>query len=684
MTEPDPAEPPRLTGWTGRPYRVPLAAVAQPEAVIAGLAPADHPGALWGDWFGGGTLLFRAPLRRHEPQRATEGLAELVDQPSLAGADADLVGGGWLVALGYAPDATTFAFYDSLLRWRPAEGWSFESLGLRGREAADAAALADWRRTLAAAREPAETGLVTTAFSMSTEVASTLAGYLATIEEVIGRIHRGDFYQMNLCVRLHARLGRPPPVVFAQVAARLRPAYAGLVSRPAAQGPPRMVMSFSPELFLRVRGRRVTTAPIKGTAPRTASGEAALRSSAKDAAENVMIVDLMRNDLSRVCRPGTVAVDELLGVQPHPGVWHLVSTIHGELADGVGIADLLRATFPPGSVTGAPKLAAEQGIAALEAESRGAYTGSLGLVSPTAGTDLSVIIRTFEAAGDRVELGVGGGITVDSVPIREWYECLHKAAPLVTAAGSRLADELVDEPGPPDSGLVASGIFESVLVSRGEVIRLAGHLARLDRSCRELFGLGLPDGLVARIREHLAETDPGDRSALRIAARSDQGSLALQLTSRPLPPRTTRCTLVHALRPERSWRHKWVDRAALEQAERLINPALPYFTQAGLVTETSRGNLFWRVGTGQWCTPPLDEAVLPGVTRREVLDLLAERSRPVQIRPATMTDLQQAQGAFWTSSLSGAVAVDSIDGHRLPDSTEFAIELSDLLKVVGR
>ena len=684
MAEPDPAEPPRLRGWPGRPYRVPLAADAQPEAVIAGLAPADHPGALWGDWFGGGVLLFRAPLRRHEPEQATEGFAELVDQPALAEADADLVGGGWLVALGYAPGATTMAFYDSLLRWRPTEGWSFESLGLRGREAADATALAYWRQALAAAREPAETGLVTTAFSTATDVASTRAGYLATIEEVIGRIHRGDFYQMNLCVRLRARLGRPPPVVFAQVAARLRPAYAGLVSGPVAKGPPRMVMSFSPELFLRVRGRRVTTAPIKGTAPRTAGGEAALRSSAKDAAENVMIVDLMRNDLSRVCRPGTVAVDELLGVQPHPGVWHLVSTVHGELADGVGIADLLQATFPPGSVTGAPKVAAEQGIAALETEARGAYTGSLGLVSPTAGTDLSVIIRTFEAAGDRVELGVGGGITVDSVPIREWYECLYKAAPLVTAAGSRLTAELADEPGPADPRLVAAGIFESVLVSRGEVIRLAGHLARLDRSCRELFGLGLPDGLVTRIREHLAGTDPGDRSALRIAARSDQGSLALQLTSRPLPPRTTRCALVHALRPKRSWRHKWVDRAALEQAERLTNPALPYFTQAGLVTETSRGNLFWRVGTGQWCTPPLDEAVLPGVTRREVLDLLAERGRPVQIRPATMTDLQRAQGAFWTSSLSGAVGVDSIDGHRLPDSTEFAIELSDLLKVVGR
>jgi para-aminobenzoate synthetase / 4-amino-4-deoxychorismate lyase len=474
-------------------------------------------------------------------------------------------------------------------------------------------------------------------------------------------------------------LGRPPPAVFAQVADRLRPAYAGLVSGPSAAEPPRTVMSFSPELFLRVRGRRVSTAPIKGTAPRTAAGKTLLRSSAKDAAENVMIVDLMRNDLSKVCQPGTVAVDELLGMQPHPGVWHLVSTVQGELADGVGIADLLRATFPAGSVTGAPKLAAEQGIAALEGEARGAYTGSLGLVSPAAGTDLNVIIRTFEAVGDRVELGVGGGITVDSVPIREWYECLHKASPLVTAAGARLTEELADEPDPPDPGLVAAGVFESILVVRGAVVRLAGHLARLDRSCRELFGLGLPDGLVGRIREYLAGTDSGERSALRITARLDRGSLALDLTSGRLPGRTTRCALLHAVRPEQAWRHKWVDRAALQRAERLTYPALPYFTQAGSVAETSRGNLFWRASTGQWCTSPLDEAVLPGVTRREVLDLLTERGNPVQVRPATRWDLQQASGAFWTSSLSGAVAVDAIDSHPLPDSTAFTVELTGLL-----
>jgi para-aminobenzoate synthetase / 4-amino-4-deoxychorismate lyase len=130
---PSDASGPPLDGWPGRPYRLPLAADAQPEAVIADLVPEEHPGALWGDWFGGGLLLFRRPLRRREPVRAIDGFPELSEQPALAGTSADVVGGGWLVTLGYASGSSAMGFYDSLLRWRPAEGWSFESLGLRGR-----------------------------------------------------------------------------------------------------------------------------------------------------------------------------------------------------------------------------------------------------------------------------------------------------------------------------------------------------------------------------------------------------------------------------------------------------------------------------------------------------------------------------------------------------------------------
>lgn len=658
----------------GRPYRIPLTGNAPPEAVIAGLDPADRPAALWGNWFGGGAWVFRRPVRAYALEHAEQAFALLDDQPDLTEVPHGLVGGGWLAALGYSPGATAVAYYDSLLRWREDSGWTFEALGLPGRQAAEAAALAHWQRVLDRTAPVPDVG-PGPEFGLRGDPEAARTGYLGAVEDVIGRIHRGDFYQLNLCLRLHATSAEPAPVLFARIAARLRPAYAALVSGPGG----RLVASFSPELFLRVRGRAVTTSPIKGTAPRTAAGAAALRSSTKDAAENVMIVDLMRNDLSRVCRPGTVTVDELLDVQAHPGVWHLVSTVHGELTDGVGTAALLEATFPPGSVTGAPKHAARRAIAGLEPEPRAAYTGTAGLVTPTAGADLSVLIRTFELDGDRLELGVGGGITADSVPVREWYECLHKVAPLAAAAGGLLAAPLADEPGPPDAGLAAAGVFESVLVVGGTPLRLAGHLARLDRSCRELYGLGLPTELAAQVTALLDGVAPLPRRALRVAARPHPDALELELTTRPLGERMTRCALAHAERPERSWRHKWVDRAGLEQAARGVAPALPYFTAAGHVTETDRGSLFWRDAAGRWCTPPLDEKVLPGVTRREVLDLLAAEGTPVQIRRGSPAELRAAAGVLWTSSLSGAVAVTAIDGAALPDASAFAAELAGRL-----
>ena len=129
-----------------------------------------------------------------------------------------------------------------------------------------------------------------------------------------------------------------------------------------------------------------------------------------------------------------------------------------------------------------------------------------------------MLIRTFELTGDALALGVGGGITVDSVPIREWYECLHKAAPLVRAAGSSLGPDLVDEPGPPEAALSGAGVFESILAVQGRVLRLAGHLARLDRSCRELYGLGLPEDLAATVLDRLRRAPAAERLVVRVTA----------------------------------------------------------------------------------------------------------------------------------------------------------------------
>jgi para-aminobenzoate synthetase/4-amino-4-deoxychorismate lyase len=661
-----------------------LGSNASPAAVIAQLREEDRPGALWGDWFGGGVLIFHRPLRVEEPVDASEGFGCLDEQPRLARSEAAMgsgaVGGGWLACFGYDPKTTTLAFYDSLLRWQPDKGWSFESLGLSGREPENAAALQHWTALLKAVPAVPTMPLLVGSFGVTTDAESARDGYLAAVEEVISRIDHGRFYQLNLCIRLHAEVGSSALVVFGQSCEQLQPAFGGLITGPLSHGATRMITSFSPELFLRIRDRTVLTAPIKGTAPRGANdGAAALRASAKDAAENIMIVDLMRNDLSRVCRTGTVAVQELLAIQPHPGVWHLVSAIRGELNPKTTTADVLAAAFPPGSVTGAPKISAQQGIADLEVEPRGAYTGTLGLVSPLAGADFNVIIRTFELHDSHLELGVGGGITVDSVPMREWYECLHKAAPLVAAAGSVLDRELVNEPPTPDPALLANGVFESILVVRGKIIRLAAHLARLDRSCRELYGHGVPDDLANAAHKLAGVHADEQRLVIRVLARPSEGKLDLSLGASPLGLRPASSALRHCSRPDHSWRHKWAERSALTEAEAAVRPALPFFTSLARphdITETTRGNLFMQDRDGVWCTPPLDEQVLPGVTRREVLDLLDDQRTPVRIRRCSAQELRQSRGAFWTSSLSGAVPITVVDGAELPDISEFTEELN--------
>ncbi|MCZ7588914.1 MAG: chorismate-binding protein [Gaiella sp.] len=196
------------------------------------------------------------------------------------------------------------------------------------------------------------------------------------------------------------------------------------------------ILSASPELFLSRRGRTLRTRPIKGTRP--LGDRAELLASAKDAAEHVMIVDLERNDLSRVCLPGSIRWPELMAAETLAGVEHLVSTVEGTVRSEVGLAGILRATFPGGSVTGAPKIAAVDLIASLEPVGRGASMGALGRVHGNGDLELALTIRTFAIAGERIHLWVGGAIVWDSDPHEEVAESLVKAAPLLEAAGAPL------------------------------------------------------------------------------------------------------------------------------------------------------------------------------------------------------------------------------------------------------
>ena len=256
--------------------------------------------------------------------------------------------------------------------------------------------------------------------------------FTAGVRSIRESIGAGDVYQVNLTRRLSTPL--PPGADVLALGSALaggNPSpHAAVVRLPAAGV---HVASASPELFLRRRGDLVESRPIKGTA----AGPSAFL--AKDRAENVMIVDLVRNDLGRVCRHGSVAVPELCAVEHHPGLFHLVSTVEGRLRPDVGWPELLAATFPPGSVTGAPKLAALREIGRLEPLPRGPYCGAVGWVDADARRgDLNVAIRTFWFADGELHLGTGGGVTWDSDPEGEWQETELKARRLLAVASGAL------------------------------------------------------------------------------------------------------------------------------------------------------------------------------------------------------------------------------------------------------
>ena len=266
------------------------------------------------------------------------------------------------------------------------------------------------------------------------------ATHAGAVRRIQGWIAAGDLYQANLTFQITA----PWPASTASLAARMQratpgAAHAAMLGLEPATG----VVSVSPETFLRVAGDTVVTRPIKGTRPRAADASAdaaaaaALRASVKDHAEHVMIVDLERNDLGRVCVPGSVRVPAYAALEQHPTVWHLTSTVQGRLRPGVSLAEVIRATFPPGSVTGTPKRMAVARTALVEPVRRGVYCGAIGIVAPGL-VDLSVAIRTAVVADGVASYGAGGAIVADSVPDEEYDEALAKAAAFFTATDATL------------------------------------------------------------------------------------------------------------------------------------------------------------------------------------------------------------------------------------------------------
>jgi para-aminobenzoate synthetase / 4-amino-4-deoxychorismate lyase len=445
---------------TAELWRVRLPWTCGPELVLAALADEPCLACLSGVWAGGGTIIVAEPLRIAES--GADPFALLDDLPRINAGPAEslgAVGGGWFGWLGYRLAARVedvplvqqrpaplpdfhLAYYDHVLHQDAYGFWWFEALATRERSAELEERLEYLRRRVADQRfggaTPSHPG--PSPLRLHRDVAQH---HLHAVAECRERIAAGEIFQANICQRLDGEYtGTANELLRSALIGGRVPQYTAAFDTPAGG-----IVSLSPELFLRRQGRHVRSGPIKGTVHRPNDPERAvlslqqLQSSAKDAAEHVMIVDLMRNDIGRVCEYGSVSAPRRPTAEAHPGLWHLVTTVEGRLRHGVGDGELLRAAFPPGSVTGAPKVQALKVIAELEPTGREVYTGAIGYASPLAGLELNVAIRTLELADGKLWLGVGGGIVADSDPQAELEETLVKARPVAAAIGTTVVSE---------------------------------------------------------------------------------------------------------------------------------------------------------------------------------------------------------------------------------------------------
>lgn len=521
------------------------------------------------------------------------------------------------------------------------------------------------------------------------------------VARAVEHVHAGDLFQVNLCARLESSFEGDPLDLFCAGLETLRPAYGAYVgpavghpgggagpgaadwpgggAGPGAADWHGAVASFSPELFLRRVGHEVLTSPIKGTAPVTGDDDTdpsrlALLASAKDRAENVMIVDLMRNDLGRVCSPGSVRVPALVRAERH-AVWQLVSDVVGHLAPGVDDAALLRATFPPGSVTGAPKVRAMEVAAELEPTGREAYTGAIGHVSPLAGLEANVVIRTVEIADGRAWIGVGGGVVADSQPAAELAEVFVKARPVVAAIGGTLLDDVppVVRSAPGERHRATApvadarrGVFTTLLVRDGTALDVDAHVARLDASVRAVYGSTVTAGLESAVARHARGLPEGEHR-LRVEAvpvdplRVGEEPVAVRvaLTSAPLQPVPPAWRLEVRVVAGGWGSDKWVDRAVLDPAEGFDDLLL--VDVDGSVLEGGRTNVFVVLDDGVH-TPPLDGRILPGTGRARVVDALLAEGLPLHQRRLTLADVAAASEVFVTNALRGVVPVREVEG----------------------
>lgn len=516
--------------------------------------------------------------------------------------------------------------------------------------------------------------------------------YLDRIRQIHEAIRRGDTYQINYTTRLHLQAYGNPVSLYRRL--RQPVPYAVLSHLPDAEGQSAWTLCFSPELFLNIASDgTISTEPMKGTAPILGDGQderraAELQADPKNRAENVMIVDLLRNDLGKIAQIGKVCVPEPFKVSRFGSVWQMTSTIQAQALPNTSFADILRAAFPCGSITGAPKRMSMQIIESLEAEARGLYTGSIGYLNPCSGGlgfegIFNVVIRTLSlkpvsnSVSDNLDsgltnqdkatkpqtveivrqggatphpfdsnppyrgvYGVGSGIVIDSDPAAEYRECGWKA---------RFLNELR-----PDFG-----IFETLRVENRQCALLDRHLCRLKTSAQAL-NLPLPDGCENQIKQYIAHLPDG---VFRVKARLASDGISL---SRAVLNRLTdkqRVIISPAVLPAQNYlrRFKTTHRALFDQAWQTAETQGAFdslfFNSDGILLEGGRSNVFVK-HRGQWLTPSLDLDILNGIMRQAVLDEPQKYLQTNQVIETHITQktLQEAEEIRLSNALRGVFA----------------------------
>ena len=453
-----------------------------------------------------------------------------------------------------------------------------------------------------------------------------------TVKEAIAA---GDIYQANLSFRTGFAFAGDPRALYENLrAASLAPHCAYV------EDEKRQIVSLSPELFFEIENGAIRARPMKGTVLRQGSGRqsddaaerAQLAASVKDRAENLMIVDLIRNDLGRVAETGSVAVADLFRVETYPSLHTMVSTVTARLRPDAGIADIVRALFPCGSVTGAPKIKAMEILRQLESSPRGAYCGAIGFFAPNGDARFNVSIRTLTIEGNRGKLGIGGGVVQDSTLGSEYAECLLKSRFYSDARKPlQLIETLKFEGGKWDKGFV----------------RRERHLSRMAASA-SLFGLAFD---AAQARAALENAVNGKTGALRVRLTLDEAG-AHKAESFPLPPNPPHWS--YAISPEHIQssdlllRHKTDWRELYEsEVARLKTDEVIFLNQRGEICEGARSNIFIKRG-GKLLTPALSCGLLPGILRAELLET-------GQAEEALLAEADLEGEVFFGNSLRGLI-----------------------------